>query len=136
MPRLRQVALAYPKEPLQISYPKGFKGERRHPEHSEEIFISTEFADLTLDEIDVVEQFLKKLPYPQALIFGTDLALQENDPLMEMSQEQLDALEKQEGFPSTRKSPNGGDRTILERVVQIRVDQGYEGSGLLSLSGT
>ena len=132
--RIRQTALSRPVEPLQIPYPEGFKGERRHPDMSEEIFISTEMTDLTLDEIQVVENFLKKLPYPQSLIFGTDLGvLQEDDPLLGLTAEQLDRLELQENFPPSRNSPNGGERTIFERVLQIRVDGGYDGNGRLSL---
>lgn len=135
MPRIRQTALARPVEPLQIPYPKGFKGDRRHPELSEEIFISSEFADLTLDEIKVVEDFLKKLPYSQSLIFGADLGvLQEDDPLLNMTSDQLDKLEQREGFAPSRISPNGGERTIFERVVQIRVDGNYDGNGMRSLS--
>jgi len=134
MPRIRQTALARPVEPLQIPYPKGFKGDRRHPELSEEIFISTEMADLTLDEIKVVDDFLKKLPYAQSLIFGTDLGvIQEDDPLLKMTSAQLDKLERQEGFAPSRMSPNGGERTIFERVIQIRVDGNYDGNGMLSL---
>jgi len=134
MPRIRQTALARPVEPLQIPYPKGFKGERRHPELSEEIFITTEMTDLTLDEIAVVEKFLEKLPYDQSLIFGTDLGvLQEDDPLLKMTPAQLDKLERQEGFQPTRISPNGGERTILERVIILRVDGGYDGNGVPSL---
>lgn len=134
MPRIRQTALSRPVEPLQIPYPKGFKGERRHPELSEEIFISTEMTDLTLDEIKVVEDFLKKLPYPQSLIFGTDLGvLQEDDPLLKMTPGQLDNLERQENLTPSRISPNGGERTVFERVIQIRVDGGYDGNGNLSL---
>lgn len=135
MPRIRQTALARPVEPLQIPYPKGFKGDRRHPELSEEIFISSEFADLTLDEIKVVEDFLKKLPYSQSLIFGADLGvLQEDDPLLNMTSDQLDRLEQREGFASSRMSPNGGERTVFERVIQIRVDGNYDGNGMRSLS--
>ena len=134
MTRIRQTALARPVEPLQIPYPKGFKGDRRHPELSEEIFISTEMTDLTLDEIAVVEEFIKKLPYAQHLVFGTDLGvLQEDDPLLKMTQNQLDKLERQEGFAPSRNSPNGGDRTIFERVVIIRVDGEYDGNGMPSL---
>lgn len=135
MTRIRQTMLARPVEPLQIPYPKNFKGARRHPELSEEIFIGPgQFTDLTLDEIKVVEDFLLKLPYPQSLVFGTDLGvLQEDDPLLKMSQEQLDKLEKQENLTSSRSSPNGGDRTILERVIAIRVDGDYDGNGMLSL---
>lgn len=134
MPRIRQTALARPVEPLQIPYPKGFKGERRHPELSEEIFISTEMTDLTLDEIEVVEKFLEKLPYAQSLIFGTDLGvLQEDDPLLKMTPELFDRLERQEGFESTRISPNGGERTVFERALILRVDGNYEGNGMLSL---
>jgi hypothetical protein len=134
MSRIRQTALSRPGEPLQIPYPKGFKGERRDPELSEEIFISTEMTDLTLDEIQVVKKFLEGLPYPQSLIFGTDLnVLQKNDPLLGLTAEQLDRLELQENFPPSRISPNGGERTIFERVLQIRVDGGYEGNGSLSL---
>ncbi len=127
--------LARPVEPLQIPYPKDFKGARRHPELSEEIFIGPgQFTDLTLDEIKVVEDFLPKLPYPQSLVFGTDLGvLQEDDPLLKMSQEQLDKLERKEKLTSSRSSPNGGERTILERVIAIRVDGGYDGNGRLSL---
>ncbi|MEG3880604.1 hypothetical protein QT972_24900 [Microcoleus sp. herbarium7] len=135
MARIRQTSLARPVEPLQIPYPKNFKGARRHPELSEEIFIGPgQFTDLTLDEIRVVEDFLPKLPYEQFLIFGTDLGvLQEGDPLLEMTQEQLDKLEKQENLPSSRTSPNGGDRTIFERVLAIRVDGEYDGNGMVAL---
>lgn len=134
MPRIRQTALSRPVEPLQIPYPKGFKGERRHPELSEEIFISTEMADLTLDEIEVVKKFLKTLPYDQSLVFGTDLGvLQEDDPLLKMTPAQLDKVERQEGFAPTRISPNGGERTVLERVIILRVDGGYDGNGSPSL---
>ena len=134
MSRIRQTALSHSVEPLQIPYPKGFKGERRHPELSEEIFISTEMTELTLDEIQVVKKFLEKLPYSQSLRFGTDLGvLQEDDPLLKLTAEQLDRLEAQENFTPSRVSPNGGERTIFERVLQIRVDGGYDGNGRLSL---
>jgi hypothetical protein len=130
--------LARPVEPLQIPYPKDFKGDRRTPEHpelSEEIFISPgQMTDLTLDEIEVVKKFLEKLPYAQSLLFGTDLGvLQEEDPLLKMTQDQLDKLERQEGLTPSRSSPNGGDRTIFERVIGIRVDGNYDGNGMLSL---
>ncbi|NJR25775.1 MAG: hypothetical protein HC786_28480 [Richelia sp. CSU_2_1] len=135
MPRLRQAALAHPVEPLQIPYPRGFAGERRDPEKSEEIFIGTEMTELTPDEISVVETFLKKLPYPQSLVFGTDInVLHEDDPLLVMTQEQLDALERREKLAPSRQSPQGGERTILERAIIIRVDGEYDGGGLPAIS--
>ena len=50
-----------------------------------------------------------------------------------MTPELFDRLERQEGFESTRISPNGGERTVFERAIILRVDGGYDGNGMLSL---
>ena len=129
----KQVALSKSYEPLQIPIPRGFKGERTDPSATE-FYITTTYTVLSIDEIAVVQEFLKKLPYQQSLSFGA-LLIDPNDPLLKSSHEDLDQIEARSGMVSSRNAPRGGNRSIVERVLQIR-ELGYVGNGHKALAGS
>jgi hypothetical protein len=131
---LKQVQLQNPREPLQIRYPDDFTGEKHAGEDSEdlEFYISTEPRFLTNDEIDLVNEFLKKIPYPQKLVPTGCVMVDPDDPLWGFDHDRLDKVEKEQNLPSSRKHPNGGTRQLIERILLIR-ERGYEGNGLKSL---
>lgn len=133
MPSSQQAALLKPVEPLQITVPTAFAGARTNPDASQ-LYVSTEYQIYTSDEIALIDQYLTKLPYPQSLILGA-LFIDEYDPLLAYSHDQLDAIEKQESLSLTRKAPGGGERATRERVLILR-ESGYSGVGARALSGS
>lgn len=126
----QEAALVKPVEPLQISYPRDFSGQKTNPDATQ-LYISTEFAVFTLDELEVVNQFLPKLPYQQSLRLGA-LFLDADDPLLAFDHDRLDELEEREGVPNSRTAPGGGERSARERVIILR-EEGYAGSGTKAL---
>lgn len=126
----QEAALAKAVEPLQIPYPRNFSGEKTKPDATQ-LYISTEFAIFTVDELEVIGQFLTKLPYPQSLKLGASF-LAEDDPLLSVDQDELDAIEAREGIPNSRTAPGGGERAARERVIILR-ESGYAGSGTKAL---
>lgn len=123
---LRQARLTKSFEPLQIPYPSGFTGQKSRS-GATEIMVGPQMATYTADEIKVIEDYLAKLPYPQALAFGT-VFTDANDPLLKMTHDAIDAIEQSISAPSTRKSPGGGERQVRERVYILR-ENGYYGNG-------
>jgi hypothetical protein len=127
---LKEAALAKPVEPLQIVVPSDFIGLRSNPDATQ-LYITTEFHTYTPDEIDLIQEYLTKLPYPQSLRVGA-IFLDTDDPLLEMDHGQLDDLEAKVRLPNTRKAPSGGDRGTYERVLILR-EHGYLGTGANAL---
>lgn len=126
----QEAALTKAVEPLQIPFPRNFSGQKTNPDATQ-LYVSTEFAVYTLDELGVISQFLPKLPYAQTLKFGASF-LDAADPLLEFDQDRLDALEERESMPNSRTAPGGGERSLRERVIILR-EQGYAGSGTKAL---
>lgn len=126
----QEAALTKAVEPLQIPFPRNFSGQKTKPDATQ-LYISTEFAAFTLDELEVISQFLTRLPYAQSLKLGA-LFLEADDPLLEFDHDRLDELEAREGIPSSRTAPGGGERTARERVIVLR-EEGYAGSGTKAL---
>lgn len=130
----QQVSLSKSIEPLQIRVPDSFDGQRTDPERTE-IYITTRMTLLTLDEInDVVKPYLNSLPYPQSLNYGA-VFIDEDDPLLGRSQEELDAIERSTSLPNSRYARGTQQRSTRERVLIIR-ERGYFGSGQRALNGS
>lgn len=129
----KQVALRFQREPLQISYPRGFQGAKStHPEE-EEFFLSTEPRFLTLDEIQVAQEFIRRLSYRQELTFTGAILVDPNDPLLNASPEQINRIEAEAHLPSTEMAPGGGRRSVRERVYILR-ERGFLSNGNKVLS--
>lgn len=132
---LKQVYLQNAHEPLQIPYPPNYSGEKTKVDEDsddQEFHVSTEPRFLTQDEIDLVNDFLKRSVYPQKLLLTGCVMIDPDDPLLDVDHDKLDKVEADQGLPNSRKHPNGGTRQIYERVLLIR-ERGYEGNGLKSL---
>lgn len=124
---LLEVNLRHPKEPLQISYPRDFMGQKSGREADAEFHISCEPRFLTPEEIEVAEAFIKKLPYTQALD-RTGAVLVGDDSLLEKDHDYLDDIEKAQSLPNTRFVSGTSERATAERVFIIR-ERGYFGNG-------
>ena len=128
-----EVHLQRAKEPLQVPYPRNYQGLKSGKDSDKEIHISCQPRYLHQDEIEVVEAFLAKLPYPQALI-KTGAVMIGDDPLLGATHDELDELEANANLSNTRYVKTGGERTITERVLIIR-ERGYFGSSSKMLVG-
>lgn len=129
----KQIHLKFGREPLNIPYPPGFKGQKSGNYQDEEFILSVMPRSLTDDEIALAEKFIKTLPYQQQIVHTGCLFLDEQEPLMNLTHEELDRLEEENALENSSLSPGRGQRSILERVLTIR-HAGYEGSGRLALS--
>lgn len=132
MALLKQAALKYSREPLQIAYPSDYVGEKSIP-NEDEIFISTQPRMLTIDEIELIENFLTKLPYTQSLYFTGLVLIDPGDSLLKASHDDLDLVEKNAQLSNTRLAPGGGTRSVMERVLLIR-EAGYYGNGKIAIT--
>jgi hypothetical protein len=121
------------REPLQIPYPAGFGGAKSGHADDETLLISHEPRWLTEAEVDIVEAFLKKLPYRQALEMDGAVLIDGDDPLLAASQDDLDQAEASAQLPNTRYLPGGGQRSTRERVLILR-ERGYGGNGNIAIS--
>jgi hypothetical protein len=128
---LKQVSLQKGVEPLQIPYPKDYKGEKSGKPSDGEFHLSSQPRFLTEGEINLADKFIKKLPYRQALNL-TGCVMVGNDPLFTKSHNELDEIERNIGLPNTRYASSGGQRQVTERVLILR-EHGYEGSGITKL---
>lgn len=125
---LKQVKLRIRKEPLQIPYPEGWTGQKStHPEE-EEILINNEPRWLTGDEIGLVQEFIATLPYSQFLDETGAVLIDQDDPLLDASQDEIDKAYAAAGLPNNRTLPGGGERSARERVLILR-ESGYVGNG-------
>ena len=135
---LKQAKLRFPREPLQIRYPENFEGDKYDGGNEDfedsELYISSEPRFFSLDEIKLIREYLKTLSYSQDLVETGCVRIDEDDPLIGFDHDQLDALEKEQSLPSSRKPINGGTRQLFERVLLIR-EAGYEGTGFKGLPG-
>lgn len=128
---LQQIALSRNGEPLQIMIPEDFQGERSSEES--QLMLTTQFHPFTLDEIELIQHYLTTLPYTQTLSLGA-VMLGEDDPLLELDQDALDAIETLESLPKTRFVNGGGENSIMNRVLLLR-ESGFLGSGKTALPG-
>ena len=126
----KQVALTKTVEPLQIVVPSDFKGFRTDPDASQ-LYVSTQMATYTFDEIELIKQFVSRLPYKQDLTYGGVL-IDPNDPLLSSSHDDLDALEKEAKMPCSRCASSGGEISVYERVLRLR-ENNYAGTGATAL---
>jgi hypothetical protein len=125
----KQVYLKSNKEALQIPYPVNFpEAEKSLDPDDREIHLNSSPRWLTPSEIEVVEAYLQTLPYAQSLLLTGAVAIDESDPLLTLTLEQLDEMEAEESLPSTKYSIGGGIRQLNERVLIIR-ESGYSGVG-------
>lgn len=131
---LKQAKLRNGSESLQIPYPPDFKGAKSLDADDSEIHINSLPRLLTEDEIVIVEDYLKSLPYPQSLLFTGAIFLDPGDPLVAMDNTDLDRLEEEELLSSTKYSKDGGIRLPYERVLILR-ESGYQGVGRKQLTG-
>ncbi len=128
MAQLRQAYLKKKAEPLQIAYPEGWQGAKSGDEFGDEIYISSMPRMLTEDEVSLVQDYLKKLPYPQELALTGCVMVDSEDPLLQMSHTELTALERTEDLPQTHSVQGKGLRSTFDRVLIIR-EQGHQGTG-------
>jgi len=119
------------REPLQVSIPEDFQGDRSSEE--KEIFLGTEPLMLTDDEIALCRTFCKTLPYKQDVVTAA-VFLDEDDPLLSADHQKLNRIEKEAGLPNTEFASLGGQRSTYERVLLIR-EGGYLGQGSKQLQG-
>ena len=113
----KQVKLSSPIENLEIYVPPSFAGKRSK---GGDIYIGMQPIFLTPDEIEFVENYIDQLPYDQSLIYTGYITVDSEDPLFSYTSAQLDELERDNGLPSTRDLPGGGQRSLYERVLLIR----------------
>lgn len=123
----RQIALKIAREPIQVQYPKDFKGQRSQALGQTEIFITTQPTVATDDEIEFIEAYIRTLPYPQRLAKGAVL-IDEDDPLLGLSHAELNKVEQDANFACTEKAVGSGQRSIRERVLILR-EAGFLGNG-------
>jgi hypothetical protein len=129
----KQVRLKNATETLQIPYPKGFEGEKSGSEEDAEFHLSIEPRFLTVSEIEVAQEFIKRLPYPQSIVMTGCVLIEPDDPLLMKSHNEIDLIEKSNGMSNTRRV-NNGERSVLERVLILR-ERGFLGSNSKVLSG-
>ena len=126
---LQQIALSRNVEPLQIVVPEDFQGQRSSEES--QLMLTTQFHPFTLDEIELIRKYLTTLPYVQTLSLGA-VMLGEDDPLLALEHDALDAIEALESLPRTRFGNSGGENSVMTRVLLIR-ESGFLGSGKAAL---
>ena len=128
---LQYVGLKNGHEPLQIHISDEFKGERSSYEN--EIYLEKSPKALTFDEIEYCQKYINTLKYKQLLVLGAVL-VSEDDALLKLDPDALDALELKQSLRNTRKVSNGGERSVYERVLIIR-ESGYKLNGSPELVG-
>lgn len=130
MTATKQVRLKHVREPLQVPYPDGYMGARSNPENDDqEIHISAAPRFLSLQEIEIVESYVSKLPYPQQIVY-TGACLVGDDPLLDekTTHEDIDKIETSQGMSSSRYVQGGGERDLRSRVYILR-ERGFMGNG-------
>jgi hypothetical protein len=124
----RQVRLTHNTGELSIAYPPDWNKPKSFPNSPTfSIPSSKRFTTLDESEIELAIATIAKRNIKQALVFGATF-LDENDPLLEKSHKELDAMERDLGQPSTATNPDGGRPSVHERVLRIR-EAGYRGNG-------
>lgn len=112
---------------ISVVYPPGFQGYRTiDREDGDRFMIGPHPVILSDDEIKLVEAQFASMPNPPNLVFTSNV-LVGDDPLYKASHEQLDRIEAENGYPSSRKDPKGRDRNIQNRVLILRCDRQYSG---------
>jgi hypothetical protein len=111
---------------LQIPYPNGYEGAKSMGEGDAEFYISTLPRWLTPGELELANQFVSKLPYPQSVKRMGPVLIDQDDPLLSCDHDALDQAEISAQAPNTRNAPGGGTRSIYERVLLLR-ETGYMG---------
>lgn len=110
---------------ISVTYPPGFRGDRTISREDGNRFIATPSPTiLSDDEITLLEAELQKLSNQIKLMFTSNVIVGD-DPLYNASHEQIDRIEAENGYPSSRKDPKGRQRTIQNRVLILRCDRGY-----------
>ena len=129
---LVEVCLIRAKEPLQIPYPRNFKGKKSVGLDHKEFHLSTLPRYVTEDEYQIAQDFVKKLQYSQEVQKTGAVQIGSDDPLIGKDQDYLDHVEEIAALPNTRLAPFGGERQTYERVLLIR-ERGYSGNGSQAL---
>jgi hypothetical protein len=118
---------------LFIRYPADYKGERSSDSQDDEFYLSDKPRYLTAGELTLAEKEVAKMK--QTLVFTGAVLIDPADPLLNYSHDQLDAIERDNSFPCSRKSPAGGTRSIYERVLILR-ERGYESNAAKFLASS
>lgn len=118
--------LLRPVEPLQIPYPDGYEGAKSVGKDDSEFYLSTLPRWVTPEELELANQYVSRLPYPQSVKRMGPVLIDENDPLLSCDHDALDQAEISAQAPNTRNAPGGGTRSIYERVLLLR-ETGYMG---------
>jgi hypothetical protein len=118
--------LQNPRENLQIPYPKDFPvSGKTHPD-DENLVAGCEPRFYTEAELELIEAYLPRLNYNQSLV-RTGCILVGNDALLEIAtQDALDKIESDSGFPNSRFVDADNERALRERVYIVR-ELGYRG---------
>jgi hypothetical protein len=123
-----EVKLQKNREPLAIPYPADWGGKKSGEYDDETLLICTQPRWVTPEEATMIDLFLIGLPYKQALARTGAVAIATNDPLLNKSHDDLDAIERHLSLAKTRTIRSGGTRSVRERVLLIR-ERGYFGDG-------
>lgn len=124
----KQAALRFGKETLEIPYPLGFKGKKSLDPQDNEIYINSAYRWLTEDEIPLVQAKIAGIGYRQELKFSGAILIDDDDPLLSLTADELDAIETNEQLQSTKYAKDGGLRQVRDRVLILR-ELGYQGVG-------
>lgn len=116
---LKQAHLKRPGESLQVTYPPNYRGQRSFPIEADEFFVGSEPLFLTNGEIELVQALTTKLPYRQEIILTGAVLVDSNDPLLLMTDDELDEVESVLGLESSR-DPSGAELSTRERVYRTR----------------
>lgn len=107
--------------PVFVSYPDDFPSNQRSGTTG--IQVSYTPNKIFPAEFDLVQRFLSK-NYPTQNLQTTGVVMVGDDPLLSSSHKELDNYELDHNLSSTKSAPGGGTRSILERVLLIREQEG------------
>ena len=127
---LREVGLLANIESINVSYPKGFLEEDKSEGIDEEGFTLVPGINSyrTDAEIALATAEIRSKNYNQKLIHTGAVRVLGQEPLLNFQQIELDKIEAALRYPNSRYLKIGGERTLAERIAQIR-ERGYKGDG-------
>ena len=127
---LREVGLLANMESINVSYPEGFPETAKSEGIDEEGFTLSPGINsyLTEEEIALANAEIRSKNYNQKLIYTGAVRVLGQEPLLNFQQVELDKIEAALKYPNSRHLKSGGERTLAERIAQIR-ERGYKGDG-------
>lgn len=127
---LYEVGLQTNMESLNVSYPEGFLEQDKSEGLDEEGFTLSPGLNSyrTEAEIELAKIEIRSKNYRQKLIYTGSVRVLGQEPLLNFQQVELDKVESALKYPNSRYLKSGGERTLAERISQIR-ERGYTGDG-------